>query len=138
MRVYDILVSSTQDIDEAVELTVATGQLVVQLGGSPAQWYLRELRLQLMRGDAVRVAELFRRLQTHHRHEPGVSEALHSLLVQIGALTPDGRPTDRAMMAAQQQTATQAPAPGGLWTPDSPPAAAEGQEKSKLWMPGMP
>ena len=85
------LAQLVDDPDEAVELLSQARSLAVKAGNSPARWYIAELPLRLMRGEANEVQNIMTVLQTKHIREPGVSEALYNILVRFGIITPDGR-----------------------------------------------
>ena len=87
-----------------------------------------------------RIIEL---LTSRHANEPGISEALFSLLSQMGLIRVDpstGRPvmvvpsSGGSAMPGAEPAAAAAPA-SGLWTPEQASSAGEG--KGKLWLPGM-
>ena len=121
---------------------------------SPAPFLFYELENALQTGDAETATQIIQRLQQRHINEPGVRQRLYSLMVQLGIITPDGRPTMRPDQglrpAGAAPAAAAAPAPGKLWTPGSgaptpnaPPAPgaggppAGGEQKSRLILPGM-
>ena len=74
------------------------------------------------------------------------SHRVRKVDVATGIITPDGQmrvPTqpqqEPAVVAGAPQPAAAAAEPGGIWTPDggSPAPATQGEQKSKLWVPGM-
>ncbi len=143
-RIFGLLATFAENVTQSFELLHQAREQAEAIGQSPAPWLFRELEMRMMTGDSRRATELFRVLQTRHINEPGVSQALYSLLVRIGAVTPDGKPA----AAAMQEQPGQAPgvvtgqpepaaAPEGLWTPDAPKRPEAGGEKPKLWVPGM-
>jgi hypothetical protein len=124
------------DADVALMYLQRAKEYSTRQGTSPAQWYLSELPLQLLRGDGQAAQNAIQVLQTRHMQEPGVAQALMSILVRFGIVTPDGR---LASEAAQPAAAPAAPAaPSQVWTPDATSAAGTAEPKeSKLWLPGM-
>ncbi|MCL4200883.1 MAG: hypothetical protein KJ000_00210 [Pirellulaceae bacterium] len=142
-RVYDMLIPLATDIDQMLDFVRMAYEDVVASGQSMAPWLLRELELRFMSGDAERVGELVTMLQSQHIREPGVSQALYTLLVRFGVITPEGKPNPAlrkgqppsSPLVSDQPAATAGPQE--LWTPGSPQTQPAGGEKPKLWMPGM-
>lgn len=124
------------DADVALTYLQRAKEYAARQGTSPAQWYLSELPLHLLRGDGQAAQKAIQVLQTRHMQEPGVAQALMSILVRFGIVTPDGR---LASEAAQPAAAPAAPAePSQVWTPAAASAAGTAEPKeSKLWLPGM-
>ncbi len=122
------------DPDEALTYLRRAREHSGKAGKSPAQWYLAELPLRLMRGEGSEVRHILTVLQTRHIREPGVSESLFSILVRFGVVTPDGR-----LVAEPESVAAEAAADPGtkLWTPDSTQPASGEKKDSQLWVPGM-
>jgi hypothetical protein len=110
-------------IDRARDAAAARGQ-------SSAPYDLREVDVQISRGDADRVGVLLQHLMDEHGREPGVRQAVAQVMVAIGAIRPDGTPTRPAAEPALAAAAE----PGKLWTPDAERPAGQ---KSSLWLPGM-
>jgi hypothetical protein len=108
-------------------------------GGSSAPWDLSELAVAMEYGDN----EAFQRLLTHineeHLREPGIGEALMSLLGRaglIGPATPEGMAVavgDPALAGAAAPSASAAPQ---IWTPGGQTAPAAGGKKPAIWTPG--
>ena len=73
-------------------------------GASPARWYLDELPLRLVRGEAAEVRHIMTVLQTRHASEPGVSETLYQILVRFGIITPEGQIAEMPEAAAPAAT----------------------------------
>lgn len=105
-------------------------------GQSSAPWDLMELSLQIEHGNPEEASRLVNHLQSQHINEPGVAEALAQVLIQIGALRPDGTPAGPAPGAVPPSGAPAAAEgePGKLWTPDSQKPSGE---KPGIWTPGM-
>jgi hypothetical protein len=110
-----------------------------KLNKSPARWYLEELPLRLMMGDAARVQHLMELLSTRHNHEPGVSQSLYNILMRFGIITPDGRMVGQAGAAGPAPDDAVPASDDGpkIWTPDAPASSPAGKKDSKLWVPGM-
>ncbi len=113
----------------------AEGRRVAQAAGqSCASWDLLELSFHFAHGPGLEAARLVEHLQKRHLQEPGVAEALTQMLIEIGALHPDGTPVQvpdgEEMMAVAEGPADAEP--GKLWTPDSPQSGGGG----KIWTPG--
>ena len=90
-------------------------------------------------GDLRQADRLLKHIRTEHLHEPGIAQALYSLLAQWGIIRPDGMPAgERAAEAAGLVV------PGGeasepaskIWTPGSETASGGGK-KSAIWTPGL-
>jgi tetratricopeptide (TPR) repeat protein len=141
-QVYDMLIPLAADLDQMLDFIRMAYQDVVATGQSMAPWLLRELELRFMSGDAERVGELVNMLQSQHIREPGVSQALYTLLVRFGVITPDGKPNPALQRNQPQPSPLGSDQPAAaagaqeLWTPGSP-QKPPGGEKPKLWMPGM-
>jgi Flp pilus assembly protein TadD len=136
-QIYDVLMTVARDADEALEFNAQGRQASVALGRSPAKWLIEELHLRLVRGEAEAAQRIFNRIQTNHIREPGVAQALHSLLVQLGLITPDGRPAAEAARGPAAPAASVPPPAGKIWTPGSDAPAPVGEKKPNLWVPGM-
>jgi hypothetical protein len=137
---YESLIGAARNVDEALELIAKARGVEEEAGRSPAKWLLQELRLRLMIGDSERCQEIVGTLRTRHLQEPGVAEAVYSLLAQAGVIQPPGQaagPPD-AMPGADPTSVVSGEAPdaggGKIWTPGSD----EGEgEKKTIWTPGM-
>ncbi|MBX3414500.1 MAG: hypothetical protein KF708_17570 [Pirellulales bacterium] len=129
---YGVLADNAATPDEALEYYGQAAQEAIRMGTSPAQYYLAEVPLRLMRGDAAQFEHLIRVLTTKHAAEPGVREALMRIMYSLGLIGPDGRPTQEMAVAGAPPAA--APAEEGIWTPG---AEAQQSSKSGLWLPGM-
>jgi tetratricopeptide (TPR) repeat protein len=137
--VYDAMARAAFSADEALEYTDKAREAAVAAGQSPAPHLLRELDLRLTLGEGEECSRLIYTLQTNHVNEPGVAQALHSLFVQMGMITPDGKLTEAAMQhqRAQQAAVSGDQGTGELWTPDGATAPTEDKEKPSIWVPGM-
>ncbi len=103
-------------------------------GQSCAAWDFQELDLRFRTGQSAEANGLLSHIQQQHLREPGVAESLYQILVQIGAIGPDGQP---AMPQARQEPSIVVPGAGGaepgkLWTPDSQEPSGQ---RGKLWTP---
>jgi hypothetical protein len=99
---------------------------------SNASWDLIELSIRFAEHNAPESMRLIEHIQRRHLEEHGVGETLTRMLIDVGLLQPDGTPVYSPEEAEQAAVEAEAAAePGGLWTPDSAPAAGGG----KLWTP---
>ena len=140
---YDVLARLASDPDEALAMVLKAQESAKAKGQSPARYLLSELPLRLRMMQEAEAKRVLNTLMTRHMREPGVAQAVYSLLAQLGLVEVDpttGRPmlTGGAPGGMPMPAATPAAAPGALWTPDqaAPPAPAAAG-KSKLWVPGM-
>jgi hypothetical protein len=140
-EVYELLIQLLPEPGHSAEYAVRAQEYAKSKGDSPARYMLMELQTRVALGDGRRAQELIQTLSTVHRNEPGISQALMQILVQLGIISPDGRMrapagAPPAAMAAGMGAEAPAAAAGGVWTPDAP-APATGEKKSGLWLPGM-
>ncbi|MCE9547437.1 MAG: hypothetical protein K8T25_18350 [Planctomycetia bacterium] len=132
---FGLLAQSTDDPVARMNYLAEARRVALSRNESCAPWDLTELATHLVQGNAAEAERLLHHLNQRHGREPGVAEALTSLLQRMGLLDPSDRMQTSALGAAASQPA--APAPSGLWTPDSPSApAAAGAKKSVIWTPG--
>jgi hypothetical protein len=148
---YEILSRLTADPEEALAFVLKAQEAAKARGQSPARYLLVEFTHRLRRRDEGEAQRILQTLTTKHWREPGIAQAVLSLLHQLGLIEVDpatGRPMMVGGMPASAMPAAGMPLPGavpapaspsGLWTPDqgAPPAPAAGPGKSKLWVPGM-
>lgn len=139
LHAFMSLARSSRDGDEALQYVDGGRRAAEAAGRSSAEWDLFELVLRFQRREGREAMRLIQHLQQQHAREPGVTEALTELLVEVGLLHPEG--AMRAPGAAQAEAAPEivvpgAPGaePGKLWTPHGQEAQ---REKPKLWVPGM-
>lgn len=138
-EVYELLSRMSGDADEMLALVHKAQEAAKAAGRSPARYLLAEVPIRLQRMEQQEFVRLIDTLRTQHINEPGIAQALYSLLSQLGLLrgAPGGMPVGAGAQAMPLPGAAAAPA-GGLWTPDQGAAAAPpAQGKSKLWLPGM-
>lgn len=130
---YDILAQLESDLDKAIDFNTKAQESAKELGRSPARYLLSEFDLRLARRETGELSRIINQLQSKHIREPGIAEAVYMKLVNLGVINPDGSPRG----AAAPTAAT--PETGGVWSPESVAAAAAptGEQKSKLWLPGM-
>lgn len=139
------LVDNAETDEERLELLSKAVAACETDGRSPAPWLLRELPLRLMTGDSERASEIISTLETNHINEPGVSQQLYGMLMQMGIMPPG--------MGAPGGGVTIGPPPGmgdptagdGVWTPGSSNSDADASSSdesgdandggSKLWIP---
>lgn len=130
---YDILCQLENDLDQAIEYNRLAQESAKELGRSPARYLLSEFDLRLARRETDQLSRIINQLQSKHIREPGIAEAVYGKLVNLGVINPDGSPRGAAAPAP-------AAAASGLWTPEAVATAAgepAGEQKSKLWLPGM-
>jgi hypothetical protein len=131
---YDILSQLESDLDKALEYTRQAQESAKELSRSPARYLLSEFDLRLARRESGELSRIINQLQSKHIREPGIAEAIYMKLVNLGMINPDGSPRGGAAPVPA------APAASGVWSPESVSAAASaepGEQKSKLWLPGM-
>ena len=139
-KILDMMSRLSNSVEEILEFIRIASDDVLASGQPLAPWLLRELEVRLMMGDSQRANELLTELQTKYVRDPGVAQALYSLLVRLGIISPDGQPRQPGAGAPSQpssQPSQAAAASPGVWTPDGPQAPSGGGEKPKLWIPGM-
>jgi tetratricopeptide (TPR) repeat protein len=139
---YDVLSRLATEPQEALAMILKAVDQAKAQGQSPARYLLTEFTMRLRLGDEAEAKRVLNTIMSKHMREPGVAQAVYSLLAQLGLIEIDpatGRPviTGAGGMAGSVMPApAAAAAPSGLWTPDQgAPTPAGG--KSKLWMPGM-
>ncbi len=137
--VYSLLAQLEHDLTQAVADLDAARHIAEAAGKSSARYDLIELAVRMGQGDVAEADRLLHHIRDQHLREPGIAQALYSLLAQWGLIRPDGS------LAAEPQKpqsglvvpgAAAAEPAGKLWTPGSEPAAAGGK-KSSIWTPGM-
>jgi hypothetical protein len=126
------LTQAVTDLDEARRIAAAAGK-------SSARIDLVELAVRMGQGDVHEADRLLAHIRDEHLREPGIAQALYSMLAQWGIVRPDG--SMPAEPVPQQQGIVvpgAAPAQGGgkIWTPGAEPAPG-GAKKSAIWTPGM-
>jgi tetratricopeptide (TPR) repeat protein len=139
-RVLDLMSRLSNSAEEILEFVHIASDDALATGQSLAPWLLRELEIRLMMGNSQRANELLTELQSKYIRDPKVAQALYSLLVRFGIISPDGQPRQPGAGVPSQPSSGQsqaAAASPGVWTPDGPQAPAGGGEKPKLWVPGM-
>jgi hypothetical protein len=133
LRAYAALARTAEDFPQAQGYVEQGRQAAIAAGQSCASWDLLELSFCFTHGGADRAQQLLQHIQSRHMSERGVAEALTQMLVDVGALRPDGTPArpslpEEALALAEGPAAA---APGKLWTPDSPQSGG-----GKIWTPG--
>ncbi len=139
---YEILSRLTADPEEALANVLKAQEAAKSRGESPARYLLTEFTHRLRRHEEAEAQRVLKTITSKHMREPGIAQAVYSLLAQLGLIEIDpatGRPV---MTGGPMPVPGAVPAPasaGGLWTPDqgAPPAPAASGSKSKLWVPGM-
>lgn len=133
MRVLLLLARMSADSRVALQYVLESQRLAVQAKASAAPFLIMELRIRITRRETAEIQRVLRTLTTKHIREPGVVQAVGSILQELGLIGPDGRlvgapPAEPALVLPGGEE------PGKLWTPES---AASGEAKGSLWMPGM-
>jgi len=137
-EVYELMSRMAGDPDEMLALIHKAQEAATAAGRSPARYLLAEVPIRLQRMEQQEFVRLIDTLRTKHINEPGIAQAVYSLLSQLGLLRSPAGGAPMGMGAQAMPTAAAPAASGGLWTPDQgAPAAPGGQGKSKLWLPGM-
>ncbi len=129
LEIYELLVRFSSGVPQAIDYSLRAQELCRARKQSPAPFMLMELQARMALGDGRGIQRLIETLSTHHRNEPGVSQALMQIMVQLGIITPDGR-----MKAMPGEAAQPAAASGGVWTPGAP-VSKPAESKSGLWLP---
>jgi tetratricopeptide (TPR) repeat protein len=141
-EVYHALSTVARNVDEALQHNQQAQRAATANHKSPARWLLRELDLRLMRGEPHECQRIIARLRASHGNEPGVMESLFAWLVQIGAITPDGRPADAGAPVPEEGSTVAAGVPaeptgGGIVMPGPETKPTPAKEKPSIWLPGM-
>ncbi len=141
-KIYRALETSCHDLEESFEFNRKGREAAVAAGGSPAPWLLNELQLRLLQRNTERFTEVLQILRARHLNEPGVAQALQTIVSQLTSAFQSQRGADAgpAGPGGGPQPGPEASAGGessSLWTPGgSAPSTAPG-EKPQLWTPGM-
>ena len=130
---YGLLARLEDDLDQAITYIGEARTITEKAGKSTARWDLEELSMQIQRESAPDVGRLVQHIRDDHMREPGVAQALVSILSEAGLVGPDG-----SMAGPVEEKPSGIVVPGGaasagkLWTPDS--AQPTGQ-KQGIWTP---
>ncbi|MFM2094154.1 MAG: hypothetical protein RIS70_1278, partial [Planctomycetota bacterium] len=130
---HQLLADAAENADETLKHILTAAELITDQKRSPARYLLSTLIPCLQRGFSDAFTTIFERIQRNYMSEPGIAQSLYQLLISMGVMTPDGKLVEQGAAAAAAESPTQ----GGIWTPDSGPASASTESKSKLWVPGM-
>jgi hypothetical protein len=138
--VYAMLAQLANQPEQAAQDLDAGRRIAEASGKSTARFDLIELAIHMGQGDIPQADRLLKHIRSEHLREPGIAQALYSLLAQWGVIRPDGSPaTDRqgepAGLVVPGGAAASEPA-GKIWTPGSEPAAGGGK-KPAIWTPGL-
>src|SRR4029079_15064013 len=123
---------------EAGQLFEEARRVAEGKGNSSARIDLIELSACVGRCDVQSADRVLQHIRNEHLREPGIAQALHSLLAQWGIIRPDGSmaaPAGEAVLGGASSPAA-AEAPGKIWTPGGDPAPGGGK-KPAIWTPGM-
>jgi hypothetical protein len=126
--IYGVLAGFANHADEAVGFLQHAEEAAVGAGESPAPWYLREIPVQVLRRDFDRFNWLVKTLSADHATEPGVAEAVYTLMVDIGVIDPArfAEAQRQEAFGFGPQPSRAAPPSGSIWTPG---AAAPSKKK---------
>jgi hypothetical protein len=141
--VYSVLAELAHTTDESLEWLEKSRKLATAEGESPVFWLIDELKLRIFRREPDKCRALVNEITSRYLHEPGVQEALSSMLHSLGFTVQDG-----LMASAADIADITGPQPAALdstskWTdealgePEAPIAAASKPAASKLWLPDM-
>jgi tetratricopeptide (TPR) repeat protein len=105
-------------------------------GKSCAPWDMLELSVQISQGSSADANRLVQHIRAQHFQEPGIAQAMMSLLMQAGLINPDGSPRMAAPSPAQAPVGESPAASQGqqIWTPDGEAGSASGEKKA-IWTP---
>jgi hypothetical protein len=137
--VFGLLAQSAVTPEESLTFIEQARDLAKAAGQSPARWLLSELPIRLQLRQVDRLQQIIDEIQTRHAREPGIMNALMSMLMRLGLIQPGGMPGRAPAPAA---LSADAGGKGGFWTPDggaapAAQAAPAAEKKSSLWLPGM-
>ncbi len=108
----------------------------IKAGHSPATSLILQMEACIVLGDAAEFQRIFQTIQTKYLKEPGIQDAMTTMLVRHGLIRPRSQqgpePTTTVEMA-QMGGPTNAPTSVLMGDAPADPPAAEG--KSKLWLP---
>ncbi len=139
--VYGTLARLEEDSLKACEYLSQAREAAEAAKQSGAMWALDELTLRINRGEVTEASALMQHLNTHYGRDPYVRSALGQILMQMGLIGPDGRPTQGAAPGSaqvEQSGVMIAPTAGAesgkIWTPGGD-ASAGGKKKPAIWTP---
>lgn len=132
-EVYELLIRFSPDAEVSADYALKAQEYARTQKESPARFMLMELQSRIALGDAKATQRLIEILSTTYRNEPGVSQALMQIMVQLGVITPDGRM--RGGAPGGGLGGEPAAASSGLWTPGDPVSKPATESKSGLWIP---
>ena len=142
LEILHELAEAAPSSEAALEYIDRARKLATSRKQSSAPFDLDELALRLERMEPDAAMKLIEHIAREHGREPGVDAALTRVLLNEGAITPDGRIVLRAppgTKATQPSIITADAAagaePGKIWTPDSETGAA-GERRPAIWTPG--
>jgi hypothetical protein len=132
-QAFSALAQTAEDFQQALGYVEQGRQAALAAKQSCASWDLLELSLCFGRGQGQEAMRLIEHIERQHIREPNVAETLTHMLIEVGALRPDGTPAPmpdgpEGDFAPAADTAAEA---GKLWTPDSQQAGQGG----KIWTP---
>lgn len=131
-EVYELLIQLVSDPVQSADFAVRAQEYSKSKGESPARYLLMELQARVAAGDGQRAQQIVQTVSSRHASEPGISQALMQILVNMGVISPDGR-----MRAPDGRPAPSMAAAGPGGEAAAAPAAPQAEKKSGLWLPGM-
>ncbi len=136
--VYAMLAQLANEPEQAAQDLDAGRKIAEGAGKSTARFDLIELAIHMGQGDIRQADRLLKHIRTDHLREPGIAQALYSLLAQWGVIRPDGSPaTERGgEPAGLVVPGAEAEPAGKIWTPGSDTPTGGGK-KSAIWTPGL-
>lgn len=134
-RVYYVLASACEDPAEALQHLAAGRAAAAGDKESTIVFDLQELEIQVAQRNMPEVERLLNHVLKNHGSQPGVREAVGSMLMSAGIMVVPPEQAGRGGPLPPPGGPAESPAEsGGIWTPDS---ARGGSQKSALWTPGM-
>src|SRR5262245_14918706 len=95
---------------------------------------IQELEIHAAQRNLPEVQRVLNDILRQHWSQPGVQEAVSSILMSAGIVAAPRQGMPGAGMPAGGPPSAESTTPGGIWTPDS---ERSGSGKSALWTPGM-
>jgi tetratricopeptide (TPR) repeat protein len=135
-EIHGVLATVAPNTEEAAACYRRAYEAAVADGQPAGRWAVHELYVRAIRGEGEEFGRLLTLIQSRHIREPNVDRMLYSVLVRIGAITPDGKPVrPQAADAGPISDSQSAAAPEAIWTPDraTPPP---GEDRPRLIIPG--
>lgn len=142
LEILHELAEAAPSSDAALDYIDRARKLATTRKQSSAPFDLDELALRLERMEPDAAMKLIEHIARDHGREPGVDAALTRVLVNAGAITPDGRivlrapagtkPSQPSIITADAGAGAE---PGKIWTPDGD-SGSSGERRPAIWTPG--